>query len=237
LNPQANELTRFFNDILTLTDGGDIRNGKYDHRVGRRLSSETARGREFVIASGLHSLLISDMNRQASLTVFLDMSEELRTSLKLKRDTQNRGHNHDSVLRSLEERKGDSLKFIQPQRSLADLVVRSSMNSSATHTDSFEIQVEFESEPKVFDPQLVSELGVTCGLEVNLEEIEDKRRKITIRGVTNALDLSTAFSRLEPRVSTILGNPKQWIDGPAGIVQMVVMVYLGNALRRERLVK
>jgi uridine kinase len=237
LNPQANELTRFFNDILTLTDGGDIRNGKYDHRIGRRLSSETARGREFVIASGLHSLLIKDMNRQASLTVFLDMSEDLRASLKLKRDTQNRGHNPESVLRSLEERKGDSIKFVQPQRSLADLVVRSSMNSSATHTDLFDIQVEFESEPKVFDPHLVSELAVTCGLEVYLEAIDDKRRKITIRGLTNSLDLSTAFSRLEPRVSKILGNPKQWIDGPAGIVQMVVMVYLGNALRRERLVK
>lgn len=237
LNPQANELTRFFNDILTLTDGGDIRNGKYDHRVGRRLSSETARGREFVIASGLHSLLIKDMNKQASLTVFLDMSEDLRSALKLGRDTQNRGYNPESVLRSLEERKGDSLKFVQPQRSLADLVVRSSMISYTPQTPLFDIQVEFESEPKVFDHHLVSELGVTCGLEVNLEMIDDERRKITVRGLSNSLDLSTAFNRIEPRVSTILGNPKQWTDGPAGIVQMVVMVYLGNALRRERLVK
>jgi hypothetical protein len=237
LNPQANELTRFFNDILTLTDGGEIRKGKYDHRVGRRLSSETARGREFVIASGLHALLISDMNRQASLTVFLEMSDDLRSALKLERDTQNRGHNSESVLRSIQERQGDAVRFIRPQLSLADLVVRSSFSTDNTRGNLEDIQVEFESEPKVFDSHLIAELGVTCGLEVNLANTEEKRRKIAVRGVANSLDLSTAFSRLEPRVSNILGNPKEWIGGPAGIVQMVVMVYLGNALRRERLVK
>jgi uridine kinase len=237
LNPNANEITKFFNDILTLTDGGDIRSGSYDHRVGRRLSSDTARAREFVIASGLHSLLISDMNRQANLTVFLEMSEDLRANLKVKRDTKIRGHKTEAVLKSIEERKRDFQKYIEPQRSLADLVVKSSSIEENSPTVSNDIEVSFESEAKVFDSELMSELSITCGLEVRIEILDTTRRKISVRGTTSSADLYEAFVRLEPRTSDILGEHVTWSEGPAGVVQIVVMVYLGNALRRERLVK
>jgi uridine kinase len=237
LNPNANELPKFFNDILTLSDGGDIRAGKYDHRVGRRISPQTARGREFVIASGLHALLISDMNRQASLAVYLEMAEDLRAKLKLERDTLSRGHKPEDVLRSIEARLADSEKFIQPQRNLADLVVRTSVIEGLKLEDSRDLEVEFESEPKVFDAQLLSELSVTCSLEVSVEMLGHNRRKFRVRGSSSTQDLATAFGRLEPRISAILGDPKLWSDGPAGISQLVTMVYLANALRRERLVK
>jgi uridine kinase len=237
LNPNANELTKFFNDILTLTDGGDIRSGKYDHRVGRRLSSYTARGREFVLASGLHSLMVSDMNRQASLTVYLEMSEDLRATLKIKRDSHSRGHKPADVLKSIDARKYDFLKYIEPQRSLANLVVKTSAIGQIDSTGSSEIEVSFESEAKIFDSMLLSELSMTCGLEVTTENIDRNRRKISVRGSASSEDLSAAFVKLEPRISDILGEPVTWSVGPAGLVQMVVMVYLGNALRRERLVK
>jgi uridine kinase len=237
LNPTANELTKFFNDILTLADGGDIVSGKYDHRVGRRLSSYTARGREFVIASGLHSLMVRDMNRQANLTVYLEMSDDLRVTLKLRRDTHSRGHYPEDVLKSIQERKLDFQKHIEPQRSLADLVVKSSIIEHNDSSGSSEIEVCFESEAKFFDPLLLSELSVTCGLEVTTENIETDRRRISVRGSASPADLSEAFFKIEPRISEILGKPLTWSAGPAGVVQMVVMVYLGNSLRRERLVK
>lgn len=237
LNPNANELTKFFNDILTLADGGDIISGKYDHRIGRRLSSYTARSREFVIASGLHSLMVKDMNRQASLTVYLEMSDDLRAALKLKRDTHSRGHKTEDVLKSIQERKVDFKKYIDPQRSLADLVVRSSEIEQNDSSGSNEIEISFESEAKFFDPILLSELSVTCGLEVTSESIHIDQRRISVRGSASSAELSEAFVKLEPRISDILGKPLSWSDGPAGVVQMVVMVYLGNALRRERLVK
>lgn len=237
LNPNANELPKFFNDILTLSDGGDIRAGKYDHRVGRRLSPQTARGREFVIASGLHALLIRDMNRQASLAVYLEMAEDLRAKLKIERDTSSRGHKLEDVLRSIEGRLADAEKFIQPQRNLADLVIRTSAIEGGSAAGSSDLEVEFESEPKVFDSLLLSELSLTCSLEVSVEMLSHNRRKFRVRGSTSPENLATAFGRLEPRISVILGDPKRWSDGPAGISQMVTMVYLGNALRRERLVK
>lgn len=237
LNPSSNELPKFFDDILTLADGGAIQNGKYDHRVGRRLSSRTARGREFVIASGLHALHINDINKQATLSVFLDMGVDLRTSLKVARDTQIRGHEPRAVIKSLEDRARDSQEYIQPQRASADLVVRSDFIRLPNGAITDEIELEFESENKIFDSQLLSELGVTCGLEVSINRIDPKHRKISVRGSASPDSLTLAFERLEPRVSSILGRFHGWSDGPSGIVQMVTMVYLANALRRERLVK
>jgi hypothetical protein len=177
------------------------------------------------------------MNRQASLAVYLEMAEDLRAKLKIERDTASRGHNPEDVIRSIESRLADSKKFIQPQRTLADLVVKTSVIEGVSTADSGDLEVEFESEPKVFDAQLLSELSVTCSLEVSVEMLSQNRRKIRVRGSTSPENLATAFGRLEPRISVILGDLKRWSDGPAGISQMVTMVYLANALRRERLVK
>lgn len=236
LNPNSNELPQFFNDVLTLSGGGDIRSGKYDHRIGRRLSSKTARSREFVIASGLHALLMVDINRHATLNIFLEMSEHLRSGLKLARDTESRGHSAEDVLKSIQSRSLDSQRYIQPQRSLADLVIKSSIIDGARAGDPPIIQVQFESEPKVFDAQLLAELGVTCSLETTLKAEEANRRSICVVGDPSQADLSAAFRRLEPRISAILGEPFEWSEGPAGVVQMVATVYLAHALRRERLI-
>lgn len=238
LNPLSNELPKFFNDILSLSDGRTIRAGKYDHRVGRRLSSRNARSREFVIGSGLHALMIPDVNRHSSLTVFLEMTEDLRANLKIMRDTESRGHAPEDVLRSIKERLEDSQKYVQPQRSLADLVVKTRVAEGSSTNDFQHLEIEFESESKAFDSQLVSELGMTCGLEVSLENVPGEgRRRICVRGSAAESDLSSAFENLEPRVSDILGGSSGWNKGPAGVVQMVTMVYLANSLRRERLVK
>jgi hypothetical protein len=117
------------------------------------------------------------------------------------------------------------------------LVVTSSIIDAIGPVDYSRIEIKFESEPKVFDSLLLAELSITCGLEVSMSNLEDNRRIISVRGLSTPTDLSTAFGRLEPRIANILGQPKSWSEGSPGVVQMVVMVYLGNALKRERLVK
>jgi uridine kinase len=238
LNPNANDLTKFFNDVLTLSSGGEIQNGHYDHRIGRRLSSWTARSREFVIASGLHALYVEDVNQQASLKVHLEMSDELRTWLKLKRDTLNRGHTMESVMRSIRSRAFDAKKHIDPQKLNADLqvLVEFSKSKSEHETIDSEITVAFRSSPKIFDGQLMSELAVTCGLEVSIKREASGLRTISVQGETEPILLSTAFYRIEPRVAVILENTEPWDPGVPGIIQLVTMVYLSNALRQERLI-
>lgn len=236
LNPATNELTRFFNDVLTLSSGHAIRNGHYDHSTGKRSTSKVARSREFVIASGLHALHINDVNRQSSLSIFLEMGEALRADLKIARDTSARGHSREAVLASLEKRKTDSATFIAPQREKADLVIKTDYISPIEIGSSKMLQVSFTSEPKIFDYQLISELSVTCGLELTSALVQGGKRSISVIGESDSTSLSAVFERIEPRISNILGTNISWSSGSAGLVQMVTLLYLANALRRERLI-
>jgi phosphoribulokinase len=55
--------------------------------------------------------------------VYLEPDEDLRIKWKLRRDTQERGYSKERVLEIVQRRRVDLEKFIQPQRTLADMVV------------------------------------------------------------------------------------------------------------------
>jgi len=236
LNPAANDLSKYFNSILDLASGKSVNVGKYDHQLGRRLSSKTAIVREFVISSGLHALWSKDVSSLASLRVFLSMSDELRLELKVRRDVEDRGHSLDAVINSVESRKPDYEKYIEPQRLEADLAVHSSFTQMGAGGGK-EVVIDFTSYPKVFDSKLLSELNHTCGLEAELQSQSAGKRSIRVLGATTSEMLSLALQRLEPEVYEVINLRQKWSEGPPGIVQFVSLVYLANALRRERLIK
>lgn len=236
LNPSANELTRFFNDVLSLVSGKPIEVGHYDHKVGRRISSRAASSREFVVASGLHALWSRDLNKLASLKVFLEMSDDLRVNLKTQRDQGERGHTKESVMESIARRYEDSNQYILPQALDADLVVRTEYYRMERSASQPALRVTFRSAAKLFDDKLYLELTNTCGLEVEDRLLDNRVRELTVAGETNLDLLQMAFSRLEPRVSRILGGANDWDEGLPGVIQMVTMVHLANNLRLERLI-
>jgi hypothetical protein len=164
------------------------------------------------------------------------MGEQLRADLKIERDTKTRGHSRDAVVASLERRKTDSALFIAPQREKADLLVKTDYVSDSGVDLVRTLHVSFTSEPKIFDDQLISELSDTCGLELTSSMEENSKRTISVIGEADSASLSAAFERIEPRISNILGAEILWGSGVPGLVQMVSLVYLANALRRERLI-
>jgi hypothetical protein len=89
----------------------------------------------------------------------------------------------------------------------------------------------------VFDSKLLSELNHTCGLEAELQSQSAGKRSIRVLGATTSEMLSLALQRLEPEVYEVINLRQKWSEGPPGIVQFVSLVYLANALRRERLIK
>jgi len=235
LNPKANDLDRFFGDTLRLASGLEVENGHYDHRIGRRLTSTTAKSREFVIASGLHALTVDDVASQATLRVFLEMSDNLREDLKIARDSKERGHSVESIKKSMAKRIEDGTKFIEPQKRNADLIVRSAYANGSIVDSRQEIELTFISKKKIFDERLVTELTQTCSLEADTLVSGDKRA-IKVMGAALPVTLSLALHRLQPRVAKMLGENIAWSPGAAGIVQFVTMVYLSDALERERLI-
>ena len=235
LNPSANELSRFARDVMLLTEGRSIEKGTYDHKLGRRLTPETSRSREFVVASGLHALWARDLNQLAALKIFISMSEDLRILLKTNRDSMQRGYVKSEVLDVMRRRNADSENFIAPQKNEADLAMHLESDTGFSLEDSAAVKIYFSSMPMLFDENLVSELSNTCGLEV-MWESEGATRTISVSGNAEIEGIRHAFSRLEPEVSSVLGPDIEFDKGSAGVIQMVVLVYLVSALRLERLI-
>lgn len=236
LNPEANDLSGYFRAIIDLVSGKSISVGKYDHRLGRRLSPRTAQSREFVISSGLHALWSPDINAMSSLSIFLEMEDRLRLQLKLARDVAARGHNPQDVLGSIESRKEDYATYVLQQKDRADLVVRSSFVAGSV-AEVGPVLTEFRSQPKIFDSRLVSELIHTCGLEAEYRYGERGERLIIVAGDFEPSLANIALERMEPEVFDILLPSDGWSKGAPGIVQFVSVIYLVDSLRRERLIR
>ena len=116
LNPMANDLERYANDLVSLIDGNDVFTKRYDHDTGLMTHPREIKSNDFIIASGLHALYLPILRDCYDLSIYLDIDEDLRRYFKIKRDTKFRIEQKQEVLQSFEDRNLDSEKFIKKQR-------------------------------------------------------------------------------------------------------------------------
>ena len=123
LNPDANHITKFSDDIYNLKIGENIYQVDYDHTNGTFTEIEELKASKNIIMCGLHTLYNRNTNHLFNLKIFLKPDEKLRKYWKIKRDIKNRGYNKDKVIETLRSRSDDSVKFIHPQENAADLII------------------------------------------------------------------------------------------------------------------
>lgn len=123
LNPEANYLDIAEQHIQLLREGKPILKPVYDHEKGASGPAEYIEPREYVIIEGLLGYGTREMCDCYDVKVYLDPQEDLRIKWKLQRDIQERGYSKERVMEVLQRRRGDLENFIQPQRTLADMVV------------------------------------------------------------------------------------------------------------------
>lgn len=192
LNPLANDLENFTEDVLDLSRGKTILTRHYDHKTGKMSRPFTIKSNDFVIASGLHALYSPVLRDAYNMRVYLDIDESLRKFLKIKRDVHQRGHSMEKVLASLEKREPDSAQFIRPQAQHADLVMR----LQPIHPRLLESNREpMRYKLSVVTRQGMNELSLTrvlvgvCGLHVDVTPLDDNQSvEMVIEGETTAAD-------------------------------------------------
>ncbi|KAJ1635535.1 uridine kinase family-domain-containing protein [Pavlovales sp. CCMP2436] len=57
------------------------------------------------------------------LSIYLDISDDVKFAWKIQRDMQERGHSLESIKKSIEGRKPDFDAYVAPQRAMADIVI------------------------------------------------------------------------------------------------------------------
>jgi len=131
LNPEANYIAKMQKDIFDLKIGKNIYQINYNHKNGKFTNEEFIESKDTVIVCGLHSLY----NNHANLNIFMDTMEELNIIWKIKRDIIKRGYTVEKVLKSIEERKKDFIKYILSQKKKADIIINFYTDDKISFTD------------------------------------------------------------------------------------------------------
>ncbi len=146
LNPKANFLYRQAHDIATLRNGENVQRVDYDHNTGTFTPSHTIKPERFIVISGLHSLYLPQMRKNLDLKIFLHTDDRLRVFWKCRRDIGKRGYSMDGIRRQIEQRRGDFVKYILPQKDYANLIIE---YYDSGLTDDFEADHEEQISMKI----------------------------------------------------------------------------------------
>lgn len=241
LNPLANYLYRQAEDLQELRGNNAIRRVDYDHETGTFTHKKRVAPKPYIVMCGLHSLYLPQMRQALDMKIYLDTDEELRCYWKLGRDQGNRGHNRASVMAQIEARREDAKRYIHPQKQYADLVIRyfdpamptgedQSGDYEASLSVEFVIDMGINAEPVL---ALLRDLGV-CG---TLTYDDLLHQKIVFQcedlQVDSTFWAAAAHSAI-PQLEDLAGGHMIWEDGVNGVVQLMLLMVLGEIMKRDR---
>lgn len=242
LNPRANDLGQFARDLIALAGGKGIVAPHYDHVSGRKSRPIQTRSSDVIVASGLHALYLPMLREAYDLSIYLDIDEGLRRFLKMDRDVRVRGHSAEKVMGALEVRETDASRFIRPQREHAQLVlslcpVRPQMLTSAQEPSEVRFKLVVHANQGFHEEILVRTLVAICGLHVDmaLGSGDNAVVEMSIEGDMHAQDMALAAKTLVPQLLPLLKRPPQWHDGVQGLMQLIVLAHLNEAVRSRLL--
>ena len=239
INPMANDLQSFSNDLFKLRDGKTIKQRHYDHVTGKMTKPIAIKSNQFILASGLHMLSLPLVRSICDLKIFLDIDEDLRRFFKIRRDVYERGHTIEKVLASLEARQADSAKFICPQSNHAEIVMSLKplnidiLNSSnKSEIPRFKLAVTIRNSYNEISLQRVL-VGI-CGLHVDLVSNNDgSETTLTIEGDSKSEDMAQAAVLLSPETLGYLDETPEWEDGMLGIMQIIVFAQISQLITKS----
>jgi uridine kinase len=123
LNPNANYLSKFKDDIFNLKIGNTIYQVDYDHKSGTFTNNQKIESSDNIILCGLHTLYDNNLNKMYNLKIFLDTDYKIKYYWKLIRDIKERGYSKDIVLLNINRRLNDNIKYIECQKYNADIII------------------------------------------------------------------------------------------------------------------
>ncbi|RDZ26739.1 hypothetical protein [Lysobacter silvisoli] len=239
LNPRANDLQRFNDDVLALMDGKAIVCRRYDHGAGRFEAPSLLPKNDVIIASGLHALHFPRLRRRYDVSVYLDVDERLRRAWKIHRDVHQRGHSLETVSGSLQRRAPDSQRYIHPQKAAASLVlslqpVNAQQLERLESPEHARLKLVALIRNGSYHERVARILIGVCGLHLDVQLAEDSGEvEMSIEGDVAAEDIALAARSLAPGLQEMLDVRPAWEDGMSGIMQLLVLVQIEEALKNR----
>jgi len=189
LDPEGNYIDILEQHIQMLRQGRPILKPIYNHHTGDFDAPEYIESREYIILEGLLGYSTRAMRSCYDVKVYLEPDEDLRVRWKIQRDTGKRGYTVEQVKDSLAKRVGDSVNFIQPQRTFADMVVQFYPPESDHEESGAHLNARHTLRPTLPHPDLspVLDAGMKNGFRLELARDIDGK-PVDVLEISGAID-------------------------------------------------
>ena len=241
LNPRANYLYRQAEDLRILRGNNAVKRADYDHNTGTFTSKKKVAPKPYIVMCGLHSLYLPQMRQVLDMKIYLDTDESLRCYWKLGRDQGDRGHNKEAIMEQIRRRREDAEKYVHPQRQYADLVIRYYDPVLAENPDMIDsdyeanLSVEFLMDVSInAEPMLA--LLQEHGIRSSLFYDDLLHQRILLEGKSLKAEKDTweeIACMVIPQIEDLTGGNIVWEDGINGAVQLMLLVVIGEIMKRE----
>merc|ERR1719181_1813309 len=111
-------------DVTDLKSGKTVEKPIYNHITGALDPYETVSPTPIVIFEGLHPMVDERVMEALDLTVYLDITDEVKFAWKAQRDIAERGATMEEVQAAIDDRKPDFTAYVEPQKAEADIIVQ-----------------------------------------------------------------------------------------------------------------
>lgn len=219
LDPAGNHIDILEQHIRLLRAGEPILKPIYNHHGGTLDRPDYVEPKEYIILEGLLGYSTRAMRDCYDVKVYLEPEEGLRQRWKILRDCSKRGYTVEQVMQSLDKRRFDSVNFIQPQRTFADMVVRFFPPEAHAEETGARLNVRHTLRPTLPHPDLspILDAGAKSGFRLELARDIDGK-PVDVLEISGEIDdrrakqMEDLLWSLIPEASHLRANLGQFID-------------------------
>merc|ERR1719258_934444 len=112
-------------DVTDLKAGKAVEKPIYNHITGELDPDEPVQPTPIVIFEGLHPMHDERVNKALDLTIYLDITDDVKFAWKAQRDIAERGATPEEVQAAIDGRKPDfAAAYVEPQKAKADIIIQ-----------------------------------------------------------------------------------------------------------------
>jgi len=234
LNPEANKLYQELGQAVALSEWNRITRVTYNHKTGKFTEPVEIEPNKFIVFEGLHPFYLKRMRDLYDAKVYMHPSEELKLHWKILRDILERGHTKKQILQQIKKRKPDRIKFIDPQKQFADIVVSYSLRKKIDKIGSpnakvdmyLKIWLDNSIDMGPFEKMLSS---IKTLKVITYDEDDLKTQCCELYGTIAENELEAALHKLVPNFEELTHNPSpRFRKDYDGIYQLFLIYYLSE---------
>ena len=227
LSPKANDLHQEITQLKDLKEGKKILRRHYDHDTGKFTKPFAIYPNRIILFEGLHPFYILAKRELFDIKIFVAPFEDLRLHWKINRDMENRGYSKEEVMKQLEFREADSVKYIQSQSKHADIKISYyplDKNIEIGNGEIVDIGLEITCETSVDLNLLCENFDGISTIKVN-HFYDAESQYLDVVGVISASEIEKIAYSTVRNAEDLIEDPI-WEDNYKGFTQVFLLYYL-----------